>query len=1135
MKKIFAPIALLALLFCWAFPSARAADAFFGTKPAVSTLHDTTNYLVLVMGDGTNSLIRKINPSDLRTIIGGTIPAALSNFVTAGISAGATNAKAYVASQSGDGTNLVLRGVNLASLTPDSALGLNANGDMTNAAGVTMQKLGWLSDITGPVGSALNERLLRFGGTGTNTSLWGITRLGGTNYATNMTILGNPGAVGTMVVSNYAQLFQLGTAFIQGSLSVERGSTVAFGILGSGSDVPIKVTQAYFTSDGNDVAEGTRYRLDDTHTNGVARLKSLFVSTNIFLDSGIGNNSTAQRGNPHRPYATFPAALAACVPGDTLIIGPGVYPGNQTFGLFDTWYPTNNLRIIGSGRGITILGSPLNIGDTDNQQMKVRSDFVLENLTYRGAVFLGSSGIWECTNATLINVEIQDEEDCLFMDQWRGNVLVDGCYFTSGFDNISDFDSRTVTGSPAKKITVANSILDTIKSGENYQNITAFQIIAKSDTTYEIYNSRLKAENGNTKSIALYNAGTNTSTIRLESVSLENSNTNGAADNKSIRSSNPNVTWHIGGGLNVTSNAQHVVISAGTIKYQSNFDITNDNANVTVTRTLGTDGIIRYGIASSGGGGSGTPIGADWQVQLYSNNLFQSSSKFTYNPSVETVILSVGGNTKPGILLDDSGSTFGLYAHPRGIQTTNGALNLQAGDSTNAWSIHSTTGSWLPNTHARQGIGAPGNYVQTNWSGTLMSSNVYAQGGTLGAGFYAVSDPLGLIVWTDIDADKGDITVTGNNTNYTIDNGVVTYAKIQNASTGGRFMVRANGAGAGSYTEGGLGTGLTWENTTNIAVSVALNTNFAGVVITNTLEQLWSWQGFATNQVLNWAGTNLVICQPSNLVATIGFANAPSAGSPARTMRLIVYNTNAQAGAGIAFNTAGVDYRGQDVAYILGTNTFQWDWNGTNYLFSQGQILTTGSGPSVLQTNAILSKVAITNATADRVAVFAPTTSQLTNDPVTITQLHLLANVSDGSILTNLVNSAINFPTTGIASNITAVAYNSSSVSGVGGANTNFTLLATQAETYVNGFTNVSIRAIMQYSPAKIFYPNVVITNGGGSDRTLEFSAVTNRYRFVGVYGTNAPSVLTNGTQLHLGFRCDGTNTTVAYGYFAWP
>jgi hypothetical protein len=109
-------------------------------------------------------------------------------------------------------------------------------------------------------------------------------------------------------------------------------------------------------------------------------------------------------------------------------------------------------------------------------------------------------------------------------------------------------------------------------------------------------------------------------------------------------------------------------------------------------------------------------------------------------------------------------------------------------------------------------------------------------------------------------------------------------------------------------------------------------------------------------------------------------------------------------------------------------------------------------------------------------------------------------------------------------------------LAGVGGANTNFTLvMPTHGEVTINGFTNVSLRAIMGTDVGLAYYCQVLITNLSGSDRTLEFSTVTNRYRFYGCNGTNAPSVLTNNTALMLSIRTQGTNGQVGYAYFTAP
>lgn len=106
---------------------------------------------------------------------------------------------------------------------------------------------------------------------------------------------------------------------------------------------------------------------------------------------------------------------------------------------------------------------------------------------------------------------------------------------------------------------------------------------------------------------------------------------------------------------------------------------------------------------------------------------------------------------------------------------------------------------------------------------------------------------------------------------------------------------------------------------------------------------------------------------------------------------------------------------------------------------------------------------------------------------------------------------------------------------GVGGALTNFTFLATQPEVYIAATTNVSLRAVMNYDATKADYWNLIITNGSGSSRTLEFSQVTNSWTFAGTYGTNAPTTLTNNTTMTISAVSRGTNVTAGYIYTKWP
>src|SRR5262249_30211472 len=63
------------------------------------------------------------------------------------------------------------------------------------------------------------------------------------------------------------------------------------------------------------------------------------------------------------------------------------------------------------------------------------------------------------------------------------------------------------------------------------------------------------------------------------------------------------------------------------------------------------------------------------------------------------------------------------------------------------------------------------------------------------------------------DGNKGDITVSGNGSNYTINNGVVSYAKMQDISAGSRLLGRGD-SGSGDPQEITIGSGLSLTGTT---------------------------------------------------------------------------------------------------------------------------------------------------------------------------------------------------------------------------------------------------------------------------------------------------------------------------------
>lgn len=89
-----------------------------------------------------------------------------------------------------------------------------------------------------------------------------------------------------------------------------------------------------------------------------------------------------------------------------------------------------------------------------------------------------------------------------------------------------------------------------------------------------------------------------------------------------------------------------------------------------------------------------------------------------------------------------------------------------------------------------------------------------------GAGYYGYRDGAwralegGGTGGTLTDGDKGDITVSAAGATFTVDNNVVTYAKMQNVSAASKLLGRGSAGGAGDPEEITLGTNLSMSGTT---------------------------------------------------------------------------------------------------------------------------------------------------------------------------------------------------------------------------------------------------------------------------------------------------------------------------------
>jgi hypothetical protein len=81
------------------------------------------------------------------------------------------------------------------------------------------------------------------------------------------------------------------------------------------------------------------------------------------------------------------------------------------------------------------------------------------------------------------------------------------------------------------------------------------------------------------------------------------------------------------------------------------------------------------------------------------------------------------------------------------------------------------------------------------------------------------------------DGDYGDVTVSGVGTVMTIDNDVVTYAKMQNVSAASRLIGRGSAAGAGDPEEITLGANLSMAGTVLSAAGAAVAITAATITV----------------------------------------------------------------------------------------------------------------------------------------------------------------------------------------------------------------------------------------------------------------------------------------------------------------
>ena len=149
------------------------------------------------------------------------------------------------------------------------------------------------------------------------------------------------------------------------------------------------------------------------------------------------------------------------------------------------------------------------------------------------------------------------------------------------------------------------------------------------------------------------------------------------------------------------------------------------------------------------------------------------------------------------------------------------------------------------------------------------------------------------------DGDKGDVTVGGSGTTLTIDNDAVTYAKLQNSSSGNVVLARA-AATSGDYSEVAVGASqLLGRGSTGDIAAITLGTNLSmsgttlnassGTVYNQTVED----EGTPVTQrsTINFVGAGVSVADTGSKT-TVTIAGGAGEAFPVGSVFLSVVSTN---------------------------------------------------------------------------------------------------------------------------------------------------------------------------------------------------------------------------------------------------
>ena len=213
------------------------------------------------------------------------------------------------------------------------------------------------------------------------------------------------------------------------------------------------------------------------------------VSSNLYVDAKIGNDSNALRGRIDRPWRNLQPALANQRFGDAILLGPGNYPELPAYGAnFDV---SNGVRLVGAGRGVTFIGTQ---GGAD-ETIRCGSEVVLRGFTSYGLPNFGALGVIS-TNAYAEACTFDAAADSVYITDFETLLELRDCDLWTRYDGLADWSKR-----PGGSNRVIRLINCHIYGNNPLAGI--IQGITGGDSRIEMYGGSIEVYNGTTRNTCI--------------------------------------------------------------------------------------------------------------------------------------------------------------------------------------------------------------------------------------------------------------------------------------------------------------------------------------------------------------------------------------------------------------------------------------------------------------------------------------------------------------------------------------------------------------------------------------------------------------------------------------------------------